>query len=328
MVSGEKTIHRQLEFELSDFLGVGDIVTFPGGHATNQSVIGHLVGSGDLIIHDSLAHNSIIEGAKLSGARRRPFEHNDFRQLDQILGQIRGEYRRVLIAIEGLYSMDGDYPELPRFVEVKEKHKAWLYVDEAHSIGTMGSTGRGLGEVYDVPRESVDCWMGTLSKSFGSCGGFIAGSKNLIHYLKYTTPGFVFAAGLPPASAGAALGALHVLRREPERVKQLQDNSHLFLQLAKSAGLDTGMSQGGTPIIPILTRSSLKALQLSELLFDHGINAQPILHPAVPEDETRVRIFMTSLHTESQIRHSVDVIAEQWNRLNNEMRKSEAQIAG
>jgi 7-keto-8-aminopelargonate synthetase-like enzyme len=326
-VSGEKTIHRQLEFELADFLGVGDVITFPGGHATNQSVVGHLVSSGDLIVHDSLAHNSIIEGAKLSGARRRPFDHNDWDQLDRILGQIRHEYRRVLIAIEGLYSMDGDFPELPKFIEVKDRHKAWLYVDEAHSIGTMGSTGRGLAEVFDVSRENVECWMGTLSKSFGSCGGFIGGSKNLIHYLKYTTPGFVFAAGLPPASAGAALGALHVLRREPERVKQLQDNSRLFLQLAKTAGLDTGMSQG-TPIIPLLTRSSLKALRLSEMLFDHGINAQPILHPAVPEDETRVRIFMTALHTEEQIRQSVDVIADQWSRIQGDARQSQAQIVG
>ena len=121
IVSGEKTIHKQLEHELSQFLGVDDVITFPGGHACNESVIGHLVGAGDLIIHDSFAHNSIIQGAELSGARRRPFNHNDWNHLDQILGQIRNEFRRVLIAIEGLYSMDGDYPELPNFVRVKDK---------------------------------------------------------------------------------------------------------------------------------------------------------------------------------------------------------------
>ena len=314
IVSGEKTIHRQLERELAEFLGVGDVITFPGGHATNQSVVGHLVGTGDLIIHDSLAHNSIIEGAKLSGARRRPFDHNDWGQLDSVLRQIRGEYRRVLIAIEGLYSMDGDYPDLPKFIDVKNKHQAWLYVDEAHSIGTMGATGRGMAEVYDVRRDDVEVWMGTLSKSFGSCGGFIAGSEELIRYLKYTTPGFVFAAGMPPANVGAALGALELLRQQPERVDQLRANSQLFLDLARAAGLNTGMSDQ-SPIIPIITRSSNKALQLSEALFNDGINAQPILYPAVPEDETRVRIFMTSLHTKEQIRRSVDAIARHWREI-------------
>ncbi len=323
IVSGEKTIHKQLEHELAKFLSVEDVITFPGGHACNESVIGHLVGAGDLIIHDSFAHNSIIQGAELSGARRRPFDHNQWEHLDSILEKIRHEFRRVLIAIEGLYSMDGDYPDLPKFVEIKKKHKAWLYVDEAHSIGTLGQTGRGLSEVYGVDREDVECWMGTLSKSFGSCGGFIGGKAELIRYLRYTTPGYVFAAGMPPANVGAALGALRLLQKEPERVQRLNDNSSLFLELAKAAGLDTGMSHG-SPIIPIITRSSIKALKLAEDLFVNGINAQPILHPAVPEDETRVRIFMTALHSEEQIRSSVATLARSWNEINNPAVASDA----
>ncbi|MEE2826497.1 MAG: aminotransferase class I/II-fold pyridoxal phosphate-dependent enzyme [Planctomycetota bacterium] len=314
IVSGEKTIHKVLEKELAEFLGVEDVITFPGGHACNESVIGHLVGPGDLIVHDSLAHNSIIQGAELSGARRRPFEHNNWEELDKILTEIRHEYRRVLIAIEGLYSMDGDYPDLSKFVEIKKRHKVWLYVDEAHSIGTLGETGRGLGEVYNINRSDVECWMGTLSKSLGSCGGFIGASSELIEYLKYTTPGYVFAAGTPPANVGAALGALRLMKNDHSRVKQLQANSKLFLELAQAAGLDTGMSHG-SPIIPILTRSSLLALQLSQAVFERGINAQPILHPAVPEDETRVRIFMTAIHTESQIRKSVEIISEEWQKI-------------
>ena len=314
IVSGEKTIHKQLESEIAEFLSVEDVITFPGGHATNESVIGHLVKPGDLIIHDSFAHNSIIQGAELSGARRRPFNHNDSEHLDQVLTEIRHEYERVLIAIEGLYSMDGDYPDLAKFVEVKNRHKAWLYVDEAHSIGTLGETGRGIAEVYGVKRDDVECWMGTLSKSFGSCGGFIAGKKELIEFLRYTTPGFVFAAGMPPANVGAARGALKAMQQNPSLVKQLRKNSQLFLELAKSAGLDTGMAMG-TPIVPIITRSSEKALELSGALFDNGINAQPILYPAVPEDETRIRIFMTALHTEEQIRTSVETIAREWKRI-------------
>lgn len=311
IVSGEKTIHRQLESEISQFLGVEDVITFPGGHATNESVIGHLVGSHDLIIHDSLAHNSIVQGAELSGARRRPFEHNDWRQLDEILTEIRRDYRRVLLIVEGLYSMDGDYPDLPRFIDIKMKHKAWMFVDEAHSIGTLGATGRGLGEMFGVDRNDVECWMGTLSKSFGSCGGFVGGKKSLIEYLKYTTPGYVFAAGMPPANVGAALGALRMLQQEPERVQRLQENSRLFLRLAQEAGLDTGMSSN-SPIIPIITGSSIDALKLSEALFECNINAQPILYPAVPDKEARVRIFMTAEHNEEQIRQTVEVIDREW----------------
>lgn len=314
IVSGEKTIHKQLEKELSDFLGVEDVITFPGGHGCNESVIGHLVGRGDLILHDSFAHNSLIQGAMLSGAQRRPFEHNNWEDLENILRSCRGEYRRVLIIIEGLYSMDGDYPDLPKFIEIKKRYKAWLYLDEAHSIGTLGETGRGLGEVYDVQRDDIECWMGTLSKSFGSCGGFVGASRSLIEYLRYTTPGYVFAAGMPPANVGAALGSLRVLQKRPELVAKLQANARLFLSLAKEAGLDTGMAQG-TAIIPIITGHSLLALRLSEALYDHGINAQPILYPAVPEKETRVRIFMTAAHTEKQIRDSVEILAREWEKI-------------
>ena len=316
IVSGEKTIHRQLESELSEFLGVEDVMTFPGGHATNETIIGHLVGPQDLIVHDAFAHNSIVQGAILSGARRRPFKHNDWRDLFEILKDARRDFRRVLIAVEGLYSMDGDYPDLPRFVEIKKRFKAWLYVDEAHSIGTLGESGRGIGEMYGVDRADVDCWMGTLSKSFGSCGGFLAGRKELIEFLRYTTPGYVFAAGMPPANVGAAIGALRILKKNPGLVKKLQSNSQLFLKLSQEAGIDTGMALG-TPIIPIICGHNSRALLLSEALYNAGINAQPILYPAVPQEETRVRIFMTASHTEEQIRHSVEVLAKAWNEVMN-----------
>ncbi len=317
VVSGEKTIHRIFEKELAEFLGVEDIITMAGGHATNESVIGHIVGPGDLIIHDALAHNSIIQGAELSGARRRPFPHNDWEALDKTLTAIRNEYHKVLIVVEGLYSMDGDYPELDKFVEVKKKHRAMLFVDEAHSFGTMGKTGRGLGEKYNIDRNDVDMWMGTLSKSLGSAGGFIGGSRTLIEYLRYTTPGFVFAAGLPPGQVGAALGSLRNLREHPECVKQLQEISALFLNLAQEAGLNTGMSKN-SPIIPIITGNSLLALRLSEALFLNGINAQPILHPAVEEDKTRVRFFMTSSHTEEQVKYTVETAAREWQAIASE----------
>ena len=210
--------------------------------------------------------------------------------------------------------MDGDYPDLQKFIDVKNKHKAWLYVDEAHSIGTLGKTGRGIAELAGVDRSQAELWMGTLSKSFGSCGGFIGATKQLIEYLRYTTPGYVFAAGMPPANVGAALGSLRMLKKQPELVTKLQQNAQLFLSLMREAEVDTGVAQG-TAIIPVMTGHSMKALRLSESLFNDGINAQPILYPAVPEKETRVRIFMTAAHTESQIRDSVKRIAEHWHRI-------------
>jgi 7-keto-8-aminopelargonate synthetase-like enzyme len=165
--------------------------------------------------------------------------------------------------------------------------------------------------MYGVGRGEIECWMVTLSKAFGSCGGFVGGSANLIDYLRYTTPGYVFAAGIPPANVGAALGALRQLRSNSERVRKLQENSALFLALAKAAGLDTGPSQN-SPIVPVLTGSSRRALALSEGLYRAGINAQPILHPAVPEEQARVRFFITAAHRPEQIRQAVQTISEIW----------------
>ena len=176
---------------------------------------------------------------------------------------MRHRYRRVLVAIEGVYSMDGDFPELPRFLELRKKHKALLLVDEAHSLGTMGATGRGLGEHWGVARAGIDLWMGTLSKSLASCGGYIAGSTELVEYLRYTAPGFVYSVGLSPANAAAALAALTVLQREPRRVAQLRELAALFLKLARERGLNTG-SAAGTPVIPVIVGNSVKSLRLAQ----------------------------------------------------------------
>ena len=314
LVSGEKAIHRELEHEIAQFLGVEAAIVFVSGHATNETTIGHLFGSGDLILHDALAHNSIVQGAILSGARRRAFPHNDWRGLDKLLAELRPAYRRVLIAIEGVYSMDGDIPDLPRFVEVKKRHRAFLYVDEAHSVGILGEQGRGIGEHYGVPAADVDIWMGTLSKAFGSCGGYVAGSHALVDYLKYTAPGFVFAAGISPANAAAALASLRLLKAEPDRLKRLHARSRLFLTLARERGLNTGMSEG-SPVLPVILGNSVHCLQLSEALFDRGINVQPILYPAVEERAARLRFFITSTHTDDQIRSTVEAVAEELEKI-------------
>lgn len=315
LVSGEKPIHRELERALAELHGVDDAITFVQGHATNATTIGHLFGPGDLVVHDSLAHNSIVKGAELSGARRRPFPHNDYRALDELLAEVRPAYRRVLIAIEGLYSMDGDYPDLPAFLEVKRRHKAMLFIDEAHSVGVLGERGRGIAEHFDVDPREVDLWMGTLSKALGSCGGYIAGCKEVVEYLRYTAPGFVFATGLAPSNAAAALAAVRILEEEPERVVQVQSRSRLFLRLARQRGLNTGLS-AGTPVIPVIIGNSVDALRMSARMFERGVNVQPILHPAVEEERARLRFFISARHTEQQIRYTVDAVAEELMAIN------------
>ncbi len=309
VVSGEKTIHRELEKAIADFIGVDDAIVMASGHCTNESVIGHLFGPGDLILHDALAHNSIIQGCKLSGALRRAFPHNDAVACGKLLEQYRHEYRKVLIVIEGVYSMDGDYADIRPFVELKEKHKTYLMIDEAHSIGTMGPTGRGMSEFWNVDPARVDLWMGTISKGLGSCGGYIAAKREIIEYLKYTAPTFVFSGGVSPANTGAALAALRLLDAEPERVAKLHANAELFLMLAKKAGFNTGPAKG-TAIIPIITGDSRMALAMSMAMFERGVNVQPILHPAVEEAAARLRFFVTSAHSEEQIRRTIDLLVE------------------
>jgi 8-amino-7-oxononanoate synthase len=310
VASGEKVIHGELERAIAKFIGTESSLVFVGGHATNESVIGHMVGPADLILHDALAHNSIVQGALLSGARRRPFAHNDWQAADDLLSQYRHEYRRVLMVIEGAYSMDGDFPDLPRFIEVKKRHQALLMVDEAHSIGVLGRNGRGIGEYYGTNAADVDLWMGTMSKSFGSTGGYIAGTQALIDYLKYTAPGFVFSVGLPPACAGAALAAIKIMLTEPERMAKLQHNAKLFLDLAKKHNFNTGNS-GKTGVVPVIVGNSMACLRLSRAMFARGVNVQPIVHPAVEESAARLRFFITSLHTDEQIRYTIEMLAEE-----------------
>nr|VFK60339.1 MAG: 8-amino-7-oxononanoate synthase [Candidatus Kentron sp. UNK]VFK69214.1 MAG: 8-amino-7-oxononanoate synthase [Candidatus Kentron sp. UNK] len=308
VATGEKPIHGELERALARFLNTEDCLVFVSGHATNVTVIGHLFSSRDLIVHDALAHNSIVQGCLLSGATRIPFPHNDYEQLDSILSRNRYHYERVLIVVEGVYSMDGDIVPLPQFIEIKHKYKAILMVDEAHSMGVLGKSGRGVGEYYRVDSAEVDIWMGTLSKSLASCGGYIAGRHRMIEYLKYTAPGFMYSVGMAPANAAAALAALEIMQQEPERLERLRENARFFLETAKAQRLDTGLSHD-TPIVPIITGDSMRAFELAHRLFQNGINVHPVVAPAVPEGDARLRFFITSEHTKEQIDYAVDQTA-------------------
>jgi 8-amino-7-oxononanoate synthase len=309
LVAGERPLHRELEAALAAHYRQEACVVFVSGHATNVSSIGALLGPKDLIVHDSLAHNSIVMGGALSRAERRFFPHNDLDALDELLTPIRHRYERVLIAVEGLYSMDGDFPDLERLIDIKRRHAAWLMVDVAHGLGVLGENGSGIFEHADVDPSDVDIWMGTLSKTLSGCGGYIAGPAVLADYLKFAAGGFVFSVGMSPPLAAAAIAALDLMHREPERVARLHRNSQHFTARARAADLDIGTS-AARAVIPVVTHNSLIAVALGQKLFDRGINVQPIIPPAVPEKSARLRFFLTSEHTAAQIDRAIEAIVE------------------
>lgn len=309
IVSGECPQHRELERGLAEFLGTEDCVVFVSGHTTNVSTISALMGPQDLVLHDRLIHNSILQGALASGAKRLAFPHNNTEALDAMLKERRHLYEKVLIVTEGIYSMDGDMAPVPDLVEIKNRHKAILMVDEAHSLGVVGETGRGVIEHFHLASSEVDIHMGTLSKALAGCGGYIAGSAALVELLKYTGSGFVYSVGMPPPMAAASKAALDMLGAEPERVRKLKENGRHFLETAQALGLNTGLSQGYN-IVPIIVGSSIASVRLSNALLEDGINVQPIYYPAVEEGGARLRFFLSSEHSFAQIDSALARTAE------------------
>ncbi|MDO9711997.1 aminotransferase class I/II-fold pyridoxal phosphate-dependent enzyme [Paracraurococcus lichenis] len=308
LASGERPVHGELEAALAEQYGTEACLCLVSGHATNVTVIGHLMGARDLVLHDQLIHNSAAEGARLSGARRIAFPHNDWRAAERELAAQRRRHGRALIVIEGHYSMDGDVPDLARFAEMARRHDALLMVDEAHALGVLGATGRGSFEHCGVAPGAVDIWMGTLSKTLSGCGGYIAGRRPLIDLLRHAAPGFVYSVGMAPPLAAASLESLRVMQAEPWRTARLQANAALFLRLAREAGFDTGAS-AGLGIVPVILGSSVAAARMAAALFEGGINVQPILFPVVPERSARLRFFLSAEHTEDEIARTAAALA-------------------
>ncbi len=307
IVSGERPVHAALEAALAAHHGAEAALAFVSGHATNVTVIGHLMGPRDVILHDAAIHNSCLEGARLSGARRIPFAHNDVAAAESALAEARRGGERALILIEGHYSMDGDVPDLARFIALARRHDAWLLVDEAHSLGVLGHKGGGIAEAQGIDPTEVDLWMGTLSKTLASCGGYIAANARLVDWLRHTAPGYVYSVGIAPALAAAAVEALAILRAEPQRVARLAENGRLFRDLLRQRGFDTGTS-GGHAIVPVLTRSSIRAGRLSAAMAGAGVNVQPIIFPAVPEQSARLRFFLSASHTPEDLHAAAEAL--------------------
>jgi 8-amino-7-oxononanoate synthase len=313
LIGGTRSIHLELERVIADALGVPECMVFITGFQASVSVIPCLVGSKDIVLHDALIHNSFVQGSILSLARRVPFPHNDWEALDQLLAANRSAHPRALILLEGLYTMDGDMPDLPRFIQVAKRHGAWLMIDEASSIGVLGRRGFGIGEELGIDPRDVDVWMGTLAKSFPGCGGYIGGSKELLEYLRYTAPGFLYSGAVPPPIVASVLAGWRVMREEPQRLTDLRARSKLFLECARERGLDTGLSIG-VGIVPVILGSSVLAVTVGNALLEEGILAGIVVSPAVEESAARLRFFINCSHTEEQIRRTVDAVARQVER--------------
>ena len=309
LVSGERPVHAAFERKLAAHYGAEAALAFVSGHATNVTVIGHMMGPRDLILHDAAIHNSCVEGARLSGARRVPFAHNDLASAAREMKAARRGAGRALILVEGHYSMDGDLPDLAGFVRLAREYDAWLMVDDAHGLGVVGATGKGAFEAAGVDPSDVDIWMGTLSKTLCACGGYIAAKAELVDWLRHTAPGFVYSVGLPPPLAASAMAALDILHAEPWRVEKLHANARLFRDLCRARGLDTGAS-AGLGIVPVVLGSSVRAARVSAALMECGVNALPIVFPAVPEGAARLRFFLSAEHSEHDLRRAVEALAE------------------
>lgn len=307
LVSGEKPLHGALEKAIASLIGTEDSLVFSSGYLTNLTIITHLLGKDDLIVCDALCHNSILQAARFSGAACVTYPHNNPQHIIDFLEKNRSRYQKVLLVTEGIFSMDGDIPDVRPLIAIKKQYDAMLMIDEAHSIGVLGHTGAGIREHFNLRAEDVDIWMGTLSKSFASCGGYIAGNKNLIHNFKYTSAGFVYSAGITPANTAASLAAIQVMKKEPERVQLLKKRHTLLLNLLKEAGVPTGLSQD-TPIIPLIVKKDSLAIRLSHFLKQQGILALPIIYPAVEKNSARVRLFVNCLHSEAQIYETVRLL--------------------
>lgn len=311
MITGEVSLHRNFEEEISEMLGTEDAVVSVGGYSTNAFTIGYVARQQDLIIYDELIHNSALIGSKITGARRLAFPHNDIEALDRMLAEHRGSYERCLVLIEGVYSMDGDIPDVPRIVEVAKRHKALIMVDEAHSMGVIGPRGLGVLDYFpELKGSDIDMLFGSMSKAFATCGGYVAGSKPLIGILKHYAPGvLLYGASPTPPNTAAGLEALRIMQKEPERATRLQKNAAYFIEKAQEAGFDTGPSKD-SGVVPVMIHSSEQALWYSVKLFERNICTYPMMFPVVPRNEARLRFFVTTGHTQEQIDHTIATLVD------------------
>jgi glycine C-acetyltransferase len=306
LLGGNLDIHEQLEASIATFFRREDAITFSSGFMTNLTAIRALVGKGDYIISDELNHASIVDGCRISGAQIVTFRHNDVTDLARKLDSLPNGFR-ILIVIEAVYSMDGHIAPLKEVIELRDRHASTiLMVDEAHSLGVLGAHGRGIEEYFDCPGQ-IDVLMGTLSKTIPCQGGYIAGSQELITYLRYNARGFIFSAALSPVTAAAAQAAFKLLEIEGEaRCKQLMSNVRYFVRRLREEGFDTGNSE--TAIVPVLLGNEAAAFEMAEQCNQEGIYVMPVIYPAVPKGTERLRMNVTCDHRREDLDYAVHAL--------------------
>jgi len=305
-LAGSLTIHQELEDTISAFKHAEAAITFSSGYVTNLTVVSTLLGREDCVISDKLNHASIVDGCLMSGAKFVRFRHNDMDVLEMRLKQAQPGTAKLVIT-DAVFSMDGDIINLPKMVELCQKYHAWLMVDEAHSVGVLGATGRGVEEYYDLDG-AVDIKMGTLSKTIPSIGGYVSGRKDIIEYLRHTSRAYIFSAALPPAQAAAANEAFKVILDEPWRIKKLQANTKQFISGLKHRGLNTMLTE--TAIVPVLCGADENAYMVTRYAQENDVFVLPVVSPAVPPGLARLRATVTAAHEPDEIEHAMEVIAQ------------------
>ena len=303
-LNGTLDLHVQLEKELAEYIGKDETLCFSTGFFVNSGVLAVVVGRGDYIICDDRDHASIVDGRRLSFARQFHYKHNDMEDLENILKGLPHEAVK-LIVVDGVFSMEGDLANLPKIVELKHKYNCSIMVDEAHGLGVFGKEGRGVCDHFGLTDE-VDLIMGTFSKSMASIGGFIAGDKDTINYLRHTVRTYIFSASNTPAATAAALEALHIIKKEPERIEKLWKVTNYALKRFREEGFEIGETE--SPIIPLYVHDVDKTFQVTKLAFDNGVFINPVIPPACAPQDTLVRFALMATHTEEQVERGVQIL--------------------
>ena len=307
LLTGTSDLHVRLEERIARFSKREDACVYSSGYATNIAIISGLTGPGDLVLMDKLDHASIVDGCLLSGAKWRTYRHNDMEHLEQLLAKNAGKYETILVVADSVFSMDGDIMDLPNTRALCDRYGARLMVDEAHSVGSLGATGHGVEEHFDM-YGSIDLKMGTLSKSIPSVGGYCAGDTAVIEHLRHFSRPFIFSAALPPAQAAAAMEAFDVIEDEDWRPRRLQQTAAAYAEGLRAQGWDTMFAS--TCVVPVLVGDEARTMDLTRMLFDRGVFVCPIVHPAVPRGTERLRTCLMATHTDEDVTHVLDAFAD------------------
>lgn len=306
LLTGTTRLHQQLELELAAFKGTEASVVFSSGYMANLAVISALMNRQDRILVDAYIHRSLVDSLEMAGVEYTRFSHNRPDHLEALLKE-KTDARRTFIIVEGIYSMDGDICPLPEIIELKKKYNAFLLVDEAHSFGNMGPLGRGINDYFGIDTNEVDIWTGSLSKTIPANGGFVATRQDIAIYLQHGGSPFMFSAALNPAAVAAALEAIRIIDREPQRIQRLNYNAHFLRSRLQELGYNTGLSESS--IIPVIVGTNDKAFGLSRLLYDQGVLATAVIFPAVPPHQSRLRLCATSAFDTKMLEEIISAFA-------------------